>query len=142
MSQYHEYESAGPGGEFLTRVPLPSPTERKIYVPIQDDRRSSERVPLIQSCPYELSTFNPGGTVALSQGRAYTVNISHSGMLLLMTQAPSNRQVFEVHAPMVDKPETTLKLVEVRWTSQISAADEGVMYLVGVKFLFEPSLSA
>jgi c-di-GMP-binding flagellar brake protein YcgR len=111
-------------------------------VPIQEERRSSERVPLIQSCPYELSTFHPAGTVDLSHGHAYTVNVSHGGMLLLMTQVPSTKQVFEVQAPAPDKPEMTLKLVEVRWTSRVPAADEGIMYLVGVKFLFEPSFSA
>jgi c-di-GMP-binding flagellar brake protein YcgR len=141
MRQYRENEFAGSVGALLTQPPVPTEGSKGIYVPIQGERRSSERTPLIQSCPYELSTFNPEGTVALSQGHAYTVNISQGGMLLLMTQAPSQTQVFEVQAPMPDKQERALKLVEVRWISQVPAADEGTMYLVGVKFLFEPSFS-
>jgi hypothetical protein len=74
----------------------------------------------------------------LSQGQAFSVNISSRGMLLLMSQAPQTKQVLEVQAPSETGEKTTLKVAEVRWTSPVQAGDEGAMHLVGVRFLFEP----
>src|SRR5262245_7270686 len=105
-------------------------------MPTQPERRHSERIPLIQPCPYELSTVQGTDSIDLSQGHAFSVNVSGQGMLLLMSQAPKQKQILEVHAPS-RTGETTLKVAEVCWTSKVPADDEGTMHLVGVRFLFE-----
>lgn len=107
-------------------------------MPIQQERRRNERLPLIQSCPYELSSFPGGDEVELSHGQAVSINISSGGMLLLMPQVPSEKQVFQVQAPSVTKQEVRTKLVEVCWTRQIRIGLEGSLNLVGTRFMFEP----
>jgi len=102
-------------------------------VPDEQERRSSERLPLIQPCPYQLSRVAGGGDIELSEGYAL------SGLLLFMRQAPSKRQVFEVRAPSAAtrEQESTTKLVEVCWTRQIPLGTDASMHLVGNRFLFE-----
>lgn len=107
-------------------------------MPTHQERRRSERLPLIQSCPYELSSFPGGGEVELSHGHAVSVNISSGGMLFLMPQVPGERQVFQVQAPSITRQEAITKLVEVCWTRQVRIGVEASLHLVGVRFLFEP----
>lgn len=108
-------------------------------MPDEQERRSSERLPLIQACPYQLSKVAGGGDIELSEGYALSINISSGGMLLFMRQAPSERQVFEVRAPSAAarEQESITKLVEVRWTRQIPLGTDSSMHLVGNRFLFE-----
>lgn len=62
-------------------------------------------------------------------------------MLLLLPEEVGARQVFEIQAPSEAKKEQT-KLVEVRWTRPVPV-DGGVnMYLVGIRFLFDPPAPA
>lgn len=104
----------------------------------QAERRQSARIPLIRSCAYEFSTVHGTETVDMSEGQAFSVNVSQHGMLLLMPQGPEQKQVLEVQAPSATGEQTTLKVAEVCWTSKVKADDEGAMHLVGVKYLFEP----
>ena len=108
-------------------------------MPDEQERRSSERLPLIQPCPYQLSRVAGGGDIELSEGYALSINISSGGMLLFMRQAPSERQVFEVQAPSAAarEQESITKLVEVCWTRQIPLGTDSSMHLVGNRFLFE-----
>jgi len=107
-------------------------------VPDLQERRHSERLPLIQPCPYELSRVTGGGGVELSHGFALTVNFSSGGMLLLMPEEPGERQIFEVQAPSLrTQAKSSTKLVEVCWTRQLPMGAEGSMHSVGVRFLFE-----
>lgn len=107
-------------------------------MPTHQEHRSSKRVPLIQPCPYELSRVPGGGGVELSQGFALTVNISSGGMLLLMPQAPGERQIFEVQElSLRTQAKRSTKLLEVCWTRQLPMGAEGSMHSVGVRFLFE-----
>ena len=90
----------------------------------------------MEPCHYELTEAHDPNTVLLHQGDAVSVNISASGMLLLMPHTPHVEQVFEVHAPMPEeKPKKKLTLVEVRWTRHIPVEPSQSMSLVGVKFL-------
>lgn len=102
------------------------------------EHRRSERLPFVESCPYELSSFPGGDEVELSQGHAVSVNLSSGGMLFLMSQVPNESQVFQVQAPSMARREATTKLVEVRWTREVRIGAEASLHLVGVKFLFEP----
>jgi hypothetical protein len=106
-------------------------------MPTQPERRSSERIPLVRPCVYEFSTVRGSESIDLSQGNAFSVNVSGQGMLLLMSQSPQREQVLEVQAPSQSGEKTRLKVGEVRWTSPVQAGDEGTMHLVGVQFLFE-----
>lgn len=106
------------------------------------ERRGTEHVPLIRPCPYELSTFPGGETVELSDGLALSLNISSDGMMLLMSQAPSEGQVFNVQAPSLATPEVRTHVVEVRWTRELPLGVDPGTYLVGVRFLFEVPASS
>ena len=110
-------------------------------MPTQPERRRSERIPLVRPCPYEFSTIHGTDSIDLSEGRAFSVNVSGEGMLLLMSQAPQKKQVLEVQAPSKTGDQTNLKVAEVRWTSPVQAGDEGMMHLVGVQFVFQPPIS-
>jgi hypothetical protein len=117
-----------------------APSERppRVDEPPPQERRSSERLPTILSCPYELTRVSGSDTVELSEGVTLALNISAGGMLLLMPQSPGERNVFEVHVPSPAKPEKTTKLVEVCWTRKFSFGVGTKVHLVGVKSLFEP----
>jgi hypothetical protein len=91
----------------------------------------------VRTCPYELSAVRNSDTIDLSQGQAFSVNVSGEGMLLLMPQAPLKQQLLEVQAPSETGNKSTLKVAEVRWTSPVKAGDEGMMHLVGVQFIFQ-----
>jgi len=110
-------------------------------MPTQPERRISERVPLVRTCPYELTTIRGTESIELSQGQAFSVNVSGEGMLLLMSQAPQKKQMLEVQAPSKTEDKTMLKVGEVRWTSPVQAGDEGTMHLVGVRFIFQAPAS-
>jgi hypothetical protein len=100
-------------------------------------RPRSQRVPIMQPCPYEMSRFLNEKRVAFSQGDALAVNISTRGMLLLMPQVPDLKQVFDICVPIAVKRVGPSTVVEARWTRQVSIdAARGSMHFVGVKFLF------
>lgn len=117
-------------------------TQEQMIAPIQQERRVSERVSFsMRPCPYQLSKFSDNDTVELSEGYAFSINMSVGGMLLLLPQALGERQVFEIQAPSVSTQEYTTKLVEVCWTRPISVHAHVSLHLAGVRFLFEPPSS-
>jgi len=109
----------------------------KMVIPTHQERRESERVSCVGMCSYELSQLLGTDRVDLSEGCAITLNISVGGMLLLLPQAVSERNVFEITAPSVANEKHRTKLVEVRWTRPLPVTSR-TLHLVGVKFLFEP----
>jgi PilZ domain len=109
----------------------------RVDEPSYQERRSSERLPRILSCLYELTRVSGSDTVEFSEGLTLSLNISAGGMLLLMPHSPEERKVFEVHVPSPAKPEKTTKLVEVCWTREFSFGVGAKVHLVGVKSLFE-----
>lgn len=107
----------------------------------QQERRESERVSRIRPCTYELSKFSGSDTVELSEGHAFTINMSSGGMLLLLSQVVGERQVFEITAPSLADEEHTTKVVEICWTRPLPVSTHITMItmqLAGVRFLFEP----
>lgn len=128
------------GGPSVTIRASMAPSERppRVDEPPHQERRSSERPQTILSCLYELTRVSGSDTVELSEGVTLALNISAGGMLLLMPQSPGERNVFEVHVPSPEKPEKTIKLVEVCWTREYSFGVGTKVHLVGVKSLFEP----
>jgi c-di-GMP-binding flagellar brake protein YcgR len=107
----------------------------------EQERRDSERVSCIRACPYELTKFSGSDQVEFSEGRAFTINMSFGGLLLLLPQTVDERQVFEITLPPVADKKRATKLVEVCWTRPIPVNNRTTMHLAGVRFLFEPPLS-
>lgn len=103
----------------------------------QQERRGGNRVSCIRVCPYELTERSSTNGLELSEGRAFTINKSVGGMLLLLPQTVGERQVFEIKAPSIAAEQETTKLVEVRWTRPLPVRGHTTMYLAGVKYLFE-----
>jgi len=103
----------------------------------QLERRKSERVPSMRTCPYELT--EPVGAIAvrLSAGYAYSINHSAGGMLLLLPETVAKRHVVEVQVSSQTREIQITKLGEVCWTRPISVSARANMYLVGICFLFE-----
>lgn len=108
-----------------------------IEMPTQQERRDGQRVSYIRVCPYELTALSGTDVIKLSEGRAFTINMSVGGMLLLLPQSVGERQVFEVKAPSVADEKQTTKLVEVRWTRPLPVKGHTTLHLAGVRFLFE-----
>jgi len=105
--------------------------------PVQQERRASERVPLIRPCPYELSQIPGTGTMEFIEGITLSLNISSGGMLLLMPWAPAERQTFDVQVPSLTEEGTRERVVEVCWARELPIGVDPGAYLVGVRFLFE-----
>ena len=98
----------------------------------------SERAALLRPIPYEMTA--PIGSVAESSptGKAFSLNISSGGMLVLMDQAPQIEQVLKVYVPTPITIAETPTLAEVRWTRKVpfGKSNGNGAYFVGLKFMF------
>jgi|SRR5262245_7986050 len=103
----------------------------------QQERRDSKRVPCRLVCSFELTKFVGRSTVKLTKGSGHAINRSARGILLLLPQQVSKRQVVEIQVPSKPKKKQITKLVEVRWTRSIPVSARVKMYLVGTRFLFD-----
>jgi len=83
-----------------------------------------------------MKPVNPS-EVNLLEGLGHAINRSVGGMLLLLPEKVSKRQVVEIHVPSTAKDKQSTKLVEVRWTRPIPVSARAKMYVVGTLFLFE-----
>jgi hypothetical protein len=110
----------------------------QIGMPTQQERRDSERVPCMRACPYELTKPAGRDAVKLSEGYGYSINMSVGGMLLLLPEEVGTRQVLEIITPSEARKEKITKLGEVCWAHPIPVSARVNMYLVGIRFLFEP----
>ena len=80
-------------------------------MPIQQERRDSERVPCRLACPYELTKPVDRSTVKFSEGHGHAINRSVRGMLLLLPEEVDQRQVIEIQVPSEVRKEQITKLV-------------------------------
>ena len=96
----------------------------------------------MRACPYELTRPVGGDAVKLSEGYGYSLNMSVGGMLLLLPEEVDTRQVFEIQTPSEARKEQVTKLVEVCWAHPVPVDARVNMYLVGIRFLFEPPTPA
>lgn len=106
-------------------------------MPDQRERRDGERISCIRVCPYELTNVSNDDQAEFSEGRAFSVNISARGMLLLLPQTVGERQVLEIRTPSITGWQRATKLAEVRWTKPLAVSRRTTMHLAGVRFLFE-----
>jgi len=102
-----------------------------------EDRRESDRIPIMRPCPYEMTELITDEIAVLHRGSAVCLNMSDGGMCLLMPDAPKAAQVFSVHAPAPRTMEPMARPVEARWIRPSSPEEAERMYFVGVKFLLK-----
>lgn len=98
----------------------------------------ADRMLFIRPCRYEM-TESHDGEALLHEGCALSVNVSDQGMLLLLPQPAQAQQILEVVAPTPAGDPAAPHVVEVRWTKQVAASEEGSLCLAGVKVLAGPS---
>lgn len=103
----------------------------------QQERRDIERVPCRLACLYELTKPVDSSTVKFSEGHGHSINCSGSGMLLLLPEEVTKRQLVEIHMPSKTKEKQSIKLAEVCWTRLISVSAGVNLYLAGTRFLLE-----
>ncbi len=109
----------------------------EIGMPTRQERRDSERMPCNLVCPFELTKLVGSSTVKLTTGSGHAINRSVRGMLLLLPEPVTKRQVVEIQLPSKAKKKQSTKLVEVCWTRPILISARVKMYLAGSRFLFE-----
>jgi len=105
----------------------------------ESNESHSERVALLRPIPYEMTSSEQGSnSLAAKAGRALSLNISSGGMLILMDQAPTIKQVLKVHVPTPVAIAETPTLAEVRWTRRLpfGKSSGNAMHFVGLKFMF------
>jgi len=106
-------------------------------MPNQHDRRNSNRVLCNLACGYELTKSVDNNTVEFSEGHGHSINCSDSGMLLLLPEEVTKRQVVEIHVPSKTRKMQSTKLAEVCWTRLVSVSAGVNLYLAGIRFLLE-----
>jgi hypothetical protein len=106
-------------------------------MPTQQERRDSKRVPCRLVCSFELTKLVGRSTVKLTWGSGHAINRSVKGILLLLPQQVSKRQVVEIQVPSKSEKRQSTKLVEVCWTRSIPVSARVKMYLAGTRFLFD-----
>jgi DNA-binding IclR family transcriptional regulator len=85
---------------------------------------------------YELFESSVGnGSIRSRPGHALFLNISSSGMLLLMDHPPEVQQVIKLHVPTPFSQAKTPTLAEVRWIRPSPTVPTSGTYLVGVKYM-------
>ncbi|WP_455379432.1 hypothetical protein [Petrachloros mirabilis] len=101
------------------------------------DRREGEREVSVIPCAYEMINIQDGGRITITSGKAYTVNRSRNGILLLMAYAPTSAQCVEVN--MIRSFGRREALVfETRWSRLVYADSEGALYMVGCLRMYGP----
>lgn len=98
------------------------------------DRRIDVRFVVRTPCHYEL-VEGPDSRTALVRGKAYSLNISAEGILLLLDRKPEHRQLVAIHNPALQRQQT-VPLFEVRWTTQLPAGASQERYLAGCHLTF------
>ncbi len=104
---------------------------------IHEEQGREKREPVLQVCTYDMIEIRDEGLVTTTSGKAYSLNRSERGMLLLMGCAPTRTQYLEVHTAESFRRRAA-SVLEVRWTRVARIESEGELYLVGCKRLFGP----
>ena len=102
--------------------------------------RCEPRTPNGKTCHFALTHSVSADEVICEEGAGMTVNISPSGMQLMMGVAPSRGQLLEVHLDDATL-HPSVSLMEVRWTKPVREDLQERLYLVGCRLTFGPSRS-
>jgi len=115
----------------------PLQSSSQFHMPIRQERRDSERVPCKLVLPFEMMKRVSTREVKLIEGLGHGINRSLGGMLLLLPQKVTKRQVVEIQAPSNAKNKPSTTLMEVCWTRSIPISARSKMYVAGTRLLFE-----
>ena len=94
-----------------------------------------DRFPLMRPVQYE-RTDMLSETVSREghNGTGLSINVSSTGLCLLMDWEPQGQEVLRVHVPMPIAKSQTPTLAEVCWTRPVPLSSNG-LYFVGLKFV-------
>ncbi|NWF73024.1 MAG: hypothetical protein HXY51_08330 [Nitrospirae bacterium] len=100
-------------------------------------RRREVRVDYRCLCSYEALEAIEEESVVIGEGKAFALNRSKEGMLLLTALSPHAKQLIEVH---ISRSEwgRTVNVYEARWTRPAQVESLGNLYLVGCQRIFGP----
>jgi hypothetical protein len=101
------------------------------------ERRSEARMDYWQTCSYEMLEAVEEESVAIRQGEAFSVNRSAEGILLIMGQAPQEKQLIEVQSPHSGWSRN-VSVFETRWVRPVPVEPLGNMYMIGCQRIFGP----
>jgi hypothetical protein len=106
--------------------------------PEQVARRHEQRVSERRVCSYALCESIDEAGVVIQEGRAYSLNRSQHGILLLLGYPPNAKQILELHIAEAQW-RRSVNLYEVQWTKPVSIESRGDLFLVGCRLVFGPS---
>jgi len=109
--------------------PLEQPLLRR-----QNDRRLDARFAVRSPCNYEFLERQDRDTPSI-EGKAYSLNVSAEGLLLLLDRIPQDRQLVAIHNPALQRQQPAA-LFEVRWAAPLSGGTAQTRYLVGCHLTF------
>ena len=102
---------------------------------LRDEPIRQNRFPLMRPVSYERSaSLSEAGTVQSLIGTGLSMNVSSTGMCLLMDSAPEQQEVLRVHVPMPVAMSKTPTLAEVCWKRPVPLSRNG-LYFVGLRFV-------
>jgi hypothetical protein len=105
-------------------------TEETMPPPVRE-RRIDTRFAVRTPCVYEW-VVEHGSDAATILGKAYSLNVSSDGILLLLDQKPQSRQVLSLQNPALQR-QRSLTLFEVRWSTHLPVGTTHPRYLVGCR---------
>jgi hypothetical protein len=108
---------------------------RTMGTPLPTDQRRPMRLPFLRFITYGLnSTQGIGPTPHRSQAAA--INVSDSGLCLLVNEPIQEADIIRVDLPLADVDTTGPTLAEVKWAKQIPwSSQDAPQYFVGIQFL-------
>ena len=94
-----------------------------------------DRFPLMRPVQYERTDMlsDPASREG-HDGTGLSINVSSTGLCLLMDWEPQRQEVLRVHIPMPIALSQTPTLAEVCWTRPVPLSSNG-LYFVGLKFV-------
>ena len=103
--------------------------------------KRTDRFSLVESCSFEIIESLGEELIVTHRGDALLVNISSTGMLLLLDQPLATGQELRVQVPTPLAMVKTPARAEVRWTRKIRMDGAESRYFVGVRFLLRRDIA-
>jgi hypothetical protein len=123
-----------PGPQSTIRHPaVDNRMEQSVPIP-QPDRRVDARFTVRTPCTYELIEERSHEPIVIP-GKAYSLNVSSEGILLLLDREPQGRQLLAIQNPALQR-QPAVTLFEVRWATSLPLGTTQKQYLVGCHLTF------
>lgn len=127
----------------LTGTSTPTPSDHRPAVNkaieqplprLQNDRRIDVRFAVRSPCNYELIE-GQGHHARTTRGKAYSLNVSAGGILLLLDRKPRSEQLVAIYNPALQQHHAVPRF-EVRWSTPLTVGKTHERYLVGCHLTF------